>query len=105
MRAGVWFKAMPRIDRVLFDLTIQVARYSVRSASLVKSLLCVTRKLEALLESKFTRAIKEIGYSLACKLSLLAKKWGNRDSEEWARDTAFARYLAIMKINRNFLNT
>ena len=105
MRAGVWFKAMPRIDRVLFDLTIQVARHSVRSASLVKSLLCVTRKLEALLESKFARAIKEIGFNLACKLSLIAQKWGNRDAQEWARDTAFARYLAIMKINQYPFNT
>ena len=32
MRAGVWFKALPRIDRVLVDLTIKVAE-NIRSTS------------------------------------------------------------------------
>jgi hypothetical protein len=30
MRAGVWFRRLPRIDRVLVDLTIRVAK-SIRS--------------------------------------------------------------------------
>jgi hypothetical protein len=104
MRSGVWFKALPRIDRVLFDLTIKVARCSVRSASLAKSILSITGKLEALLESKLARAIREIGFPLASKLSLLAQKWGNQGAQEWAKDTGFAQYLAIMKLNRHSCN-
>ena len=38
IRAGVWFKALPRIDRVLIDLTIKVAD-NIRSISLAKSIL------------------------------------------------------------------
>lgn len=98
IRAGVWFRALSRIDRVLIDLTIRVVD-SIRSASLAKCILSVTRKLEGLLESKLERAMREIGFPLACKLSLFAQKWGNRGAQEWAKDMGFVRYLAVMKIN------
>jgi len=104
MRSGVWFKALPRIDRVLFDLTIKIVRNSVHSTSLAKSILAITGKLKALLESKLTRAIRDIGFPLAYKLSLLAQKWGNQSSQEWAKDMEFAQYLAIMKLNRHSCN-
>ena len=73
MRSGVWFRALRRIDRVLVDLTIKVAR-CVRSSVLANSILSITRKLEGLLESRFVRAMREIGFSLAHKLSLFAQK-------------------------------
>jgi hypothetical protein len=98
MRAGVWFRALRRIDRVLIDLTIKVVD-NIRSITLAKSILSITRKLEALLESRFVRAIREIGFSLAHKLSLLAQKWGNKAAKEWANDSGFVRYLAVMKLN------
>jgi hypothetical protein len=103
MRAGVWFRALRRIDRVLIDLTIKVAR-CVRSSLLANSILSITRKLEGLLESKFVRAIREIGFSLAHKLSLIAQKWGNKAAREWANDSGFARYLAIVKLNGHSRN-
>jgi hypothetical protein len=98
MRAGVWFKALPRIDRVLIDLTIKVVD-NIRSTSLAKCIFSVARKLEGLLESKFSRAIREIGFPLACKLSSFAQKWGNRSAQDWAKDMRFVRYLAVMKLN------
>ena len=53
IRAGVWFKALPRIDRVLVDLTIKVAE-NIRSAHLAKSIFAVVGKLEGLLaEARF----------------------------------------------------
>jgi hypothetical protein len=100
MRSGVWFKALPRIDRVLFDLTIRVARCSARS-TLAKCIRSIIGKLKALLESNTIRAIREIGFPLARKLSLLVQKWGNQDAQEWAKDIEFAQYLAIMKLNRH----
>jgi len=98
MRAGVWFRALPRIDRVLVDLTIKVAS-NVRSVVLAKCILSIMRKLEGLLESKFVRAIREIGFSLACKLSLFAQKWGNVVAKSWVSDVGFARFLAVMNLN------
>jgi hypothetical protein len=98
IRAGVWFRALRRIDRVLIDLTIRVAG-SIRSASLAKCVLSVTRKLEGLLESKLSRTIRAIGIPLACKLGLFAQKWGNRTAEDWAKEKGFVRYLAVMGLN------
>jgi len=98
MRAGVWFKTLHRIDRVLIYLTIRVVN-RVRSASLATCILSVTRKLEGLLERNLVRAIKEIGFPLACRLSLFAQKWGNSSAQEWMKDMVFVRYLAVMNLN------
>jgi len=98
MRAGVWFKALPRIDRVLFDLTMRVAG-SVRSFILANSILAVVRKLEGVMESRFSRAVREVGFPFARKLSLIARGWGNVAAEGWGSDVGFARYLAAMSLN------
>jgi hypothetical protein len=99
IRAGVWFRALPKIDRALVDLTIKVSD-GVRSAFLAQRILLVARKLESFLESKFARAIREVGLPLARKLSLLAQQWGNTLAAEWAKDMGFARYWAIMLSGR-----
>mgnify|MGYP005846529017 CR=1 FL=1 len=98
IRAGVWFRALQRIDRALVDLTIRVAS-SIRSPFLAKSILSVTRKLEECLESKFLRAVREIGFPLTQKLSLFAQQWGNKTAKNWANDEGFARYWTSMKLN------
>jgi hypothetical protein len=101
MRAGVWYRALPRIDRVLVDLTIKVAD-TIRSPHLARSILSVAGKLESLLESKLQRAIREIGLPIAHKLSVFAQKWGNLAAEKWASDEGFARYWAAIKLNERF---
>ena len=99
VRSGVWFKALRRIDRVLIDLTIKVARYTVRSVALVKSIRAVMEKLEGLLESGLSRVIREVGFPLAQKLSLVAQKWGNTSAKSWASASSFVNFLAVMYIN------
>jgi hypothetical protein len=98
VRAGVWFRVLPRIDRVLVDLTIRVAS-SVRSVILAKNLLAVTRKLEGLLENRLLRAFRQVGVRLAQKLSSVAQKWGNISARNWASDVSFVKFLAVMHIN------
>jgi hypothetical protein len=104
MRSGVWYKALNRIDRVLVDLTIKVIKNNVRSVSLLTQLLTVTTKIESLLENKLSRATREYGLPLANKLSQLAQKWGNKTARSWSSDLAFAKYLAVHKLN-NMLPT
>ena len=99
MRFGVWFKALRRIDRVLIDLTIKVARYTVRSVALVKSIRAVMEKLEGLLESGLSRVIREVGFPLAQKVSSLAQKWGNTSANEWSSDSSFVSFLVVLSIN------
>jgi hypothetical protein len=98
VRAGVWFRALPRIDRVLVDLTIRVAG-SVRSATLARNLLAVTGKLEGLLENSLLRTFRKVAVSLAQKISLVAQKWGNTSAKIWASDVSFVKFLAVMYIN------
>jgi hypothetical protein len=98
MRAGVWFRGLPRIDRVLVDLTIKVAQ-CIRSPSLASCILSVVRKVDDLLESRFARGVREIGFSLSRRVSLFAQGWGNKAARSWAGDEDFARYLAVMRLN------
>jgi hypothetical protein len=98
IRAGVWFKALPKIDRVLVDLTIKVAS-NIRSSTLAKNILAVTRKLEEFLESSLLRAFRAVGLPLAQKLSSIAQKWGNTSAENWATNISFIKFLAVMHIN------
>jgi hypothetical protein len=58
--------------------------------------------LEELLESKVERVMRETGFSLACELSGLAQRWGNKTARGWVSDTGFVRYLAVMQINGCF---
>lgn len=98
MRAGVWFRALPRIDRVLVDLTIRVAG-TVRSLTLAKNILTVVRKLECLLENRLLRAVRETGLPVARRLSFFAQKWGNAAAKDWVSDGGFARYWAALSLN------
>jgi hypothetical protein len=98
MRAGVWFRALRRIDRVLIELTIRVVD-SVRSVTLARSISALVGKLEGIMESTVSRAVREVGFPLAQKLSLVTQKWGNVSAESWASDSSFARFLAVMYIN------
>jgi hypothetical protein len=99
IRAGVWFKALPRIDRVLVELTITVAE-NIRSASLAKCIFAVVGKLEGLLESSVLKSLRLIGHPLAEKISYIAQKLGNTSAKSWTNDSSFAFFLAVMHTNR-----
>jgi hypothetical protein len=100
IRSGVWFKALQRIDRALFDLTIIVVE-NIHSAKLTKSILMLTKKLEYFMKSNFSRRIAAIGSSIAQKISLVAQKLGNAYAYKWASDSSFAFFLAAMQINND----
>jgi len=103
MRAGVWFRALPRIDRALIDLTIRVSR-NIKSLRLAKSIIAVAMKLESATEGTFARAIREVGIPTALRFSLLAQNWGYKTAELWATDMSYARFLAIIKSIENVQN-
>ena len=99
MRAGVWFKALPRIDRVLIDLTIKVAE-NIHSTSLAKSIFAVVGKLEDLLENSLLKTLRSVGSMLAQKISSIGQKWGNTSAAKWATDSSFIYFLAVIHANR-----
>lgn len=98
MRSGAWFKALQRIDRVLFDLTIRVVD-TIRSAKLAKSIAVLAWKLEDAIKSSFSSRLREIGLPLAQKISFMAQKLGNISAGGWVFDSSFAVFLAVMHIN------
>jgi hypothetical protein len=103
MRAGVWYRALPRIDRVLIDLTIKVAN-NIRSATLARCIRMVIRRLEKKLGFSLSQALRMIGLPLAHKIGLVAEKWGNGSAKTWVLDSSFLRFLAVTYINgsKNF---
>lgn len=99
IRACVWFRRLQKIDRVLFDLTIKVAKLRIYGAPLVCRLFAVASKLEEFLESKLSRLTRQIGLRLAHEISLIGQKWGHSAAKSWADDLKFARYLAVLQLN------
>jgi hypothetical protein len=102
MRAGVWFRALRRIDRALVDLTIRVAG-TVRSFNLAKNILTVVRKLKDVMENRLLRAVREAGFPVARRLASFAQKWGNGSAKQWGSDVGFARFWAAMSLNERKL--
>lgn len=51
------------------------------------------------MESRFLRAVKEVGFPIAHRLCLIAQKWGNANAKDWGYDVGFAKYLTAMSFN------
>jgi len=98
LRRGVWFKVLTRVERACIDLAIKVVE-RVRSRLLQKVLFSVMKKLEEVMESQVCRLMREVGDSLAQKLSQIAQDWGNKSSVGWAKDTGFVQFLTITYMN------
>jgi hypothetical protein len=99
LRSGLWFRTLNTIERALVNLTIKVVDH-VQSCTLAKILFSIIAKLENASESdKVLQALREVGFPLAHKLSLLAQKWNNESARNWMYDVSFAKFLAIMHMN------
>ena len=98
MRSGAWFKALQRIDRVLFDLTLRVVD-NIRSGKLAKSLFTIIKKLDEALTTNFSIHLRKIGLLLAQKVSFTAQKLGNISAGDWLLDSSFPLFLAVMHMN------
>lgn len=100
LRRGVWFRILTRVERACVDLSIMVVE-RVRSRLLHKVLTSILKKLEAAMESRVRRLMREIGQNLASKLSQIAQNWGNKSAVRWAEDSSFVRYLTIIYMNKS----
>src|SRR3989337_44685 len=85
LRRGVWFRALTKTDRACIDLAIIVVE-RVRSRLLLKVLFSLMKKLEEIMESHVYRLMREVGGSMAKKLSAIAQEWGNESAHNWVRD-------------------
>lgn len=98
LRRKVWFKGLDREERMIVSLTIRCVK-KVRSILLVKIMTRIMTKLVNAMKTEIVKFVESAGSSLARKKADIAVSWGNSQAKEWASDTRFARYLAIMKLN------
>ena len=102
LRHHIWFRVLSRVERGILDLT---ARYVVRIKSpiLANVVTAILKKLELASESLVDRLVRTIGFSLAKKVSSIAKSWGYLTASSWADDADLAKYLAVTHMNSNRL--
>lgn len=99
LRRRIWYKALTNLERSIIDLSIRCVT-KIRSQRLAGSLKTIINKLEFLMTSRLERLTKTIGLPRAQKIAQLAFSWGNSKATKWAIEESFARYLAIMELNR-----
>ncbi|UCE16006.1 MAG: hypothetical protein JSV12_09200 [Candidatus Bathyarchaeota archaeon] len=98
IRRGIWFKVLSGAERAYMGLAIRVVE-RVRSLLLAKVLTSILKKLLSAMESRVARIMREIGHSLAQKLSRIAQKWGNKPAIQWTDNHGFIQYLTVNHIN------
>jgi hypothetical protein len=98
LRRGVWFRVLTRTERACVDLAALVVE-RVRSWLLRKVLASIIAKLEEVMESRVQRLTRQVGDSLAKKISEIALKWGHKSAVKWAEDSGFKRFLTITYMN------
>lgn len=99
LRRGIWFRALNRVERGVLDLT---ERYvdRIKSTKLANVVTAILAKLKLATESMLDRLVRTVGLPLAQKIGLIAQKLGNASAKQWAADTSFACFLAVMNTNR-----
>ena len=98
LRRGIWFRALSRVERGVLDLTTRYVD-CIRSAQLAKVVTAILEKLRIASEGVVDRLVRTVGFSLAKKVSIVAQSWGNHLAIAWAKDSDFARYLAVTHLN------
>jgi len=98
IRSGLWYKALRRIDRVLFDLALTVSAI-IRSKVLSSSLAAIMGRLSDASANRIEFLVKRFGIKRAAELSMVARRFGNKSAWSWETDLCFARFLTVMAIN------
>ena len=98
LRSGVWFRVLDRVERSILSLVPRCVD-RVRSPEMIDIVAKIIVKVKEALMSPLERFRSQVAKSLALKISLLARGWGNRSAEEWAEDKSFIQYLSVNKFN------
>ncbi len=73
---------------------------AIRSPKLARMVAAMIIKLKKALVSPVERMVRTVGRSTAQKLSMIAQNWGNKLAHRLDEDERFARYLAVVHLNR-----
>jgi uncharacterized membrane-anchored protein YjiN (DUF445 family) len=98
LRRRVWFKALSKVERAVFDLTVKCVE-QIRSTKLERALWDIACKIFEAMEKTFLKTAEKTGRQIAQKLSKIAQKWGNQTAPDWERDKQFIIYLGVNTLN------
>jgi len=98
LQRKIWYRVLSKIERVQINLTIKVVD-RVRSTYLAKVLHAIVKKLIDAMETPVKRLMREVGISLARKISEIGKKLGCKSAGKWAGDWRFIQFLTIIYMN------
>lgn len=98
LRKGVWFKVLDRVDRGIFNLTIEIVE-RVQSLSLARQIMNIMVTLRDALESEFEQFVNTFGALRLIEIVEQAVNMGHLEALKWRDDESFSRYLAMNKIN------
>ena len=97
-RRRVWFKSLSKVERGIIDLALKCID-KPKSPVLIDMLAKIVVKVKKALMSPIFRLVERIGRPLAKKISQIAKGWGNKAAESWAKDGKFMKYLTVIEMN------
>ena len=97
-RKKVWFKSLSRLERNILDLASKCVN-KPKSPTLIDILAKIVVKIKKALMSPIFHLIEQVGRPLAKKISKIAKGWGNKDADSWAKDERFIKYLTVIEMN------
>jgi len=98
LRKGIWFKVLDRVDRGIFNLTIEIVE-SVQSLILARQVMNIMVKLRNALKSEFETYVSTFGVLRLVEIVEQAVKLGCREALKWREDAGFSRYLAMNDIH------
>jgi len=94
LRKGIWFRALSRVERSIYDLTMKTVS-TIRSKRLLRVIRAIVDKLRESLESPVSVLTRTVGRQLASTLAQVALSWGHSEARGWPLDENFTKYLAI----------
>jgi hypothetical protein len=98
LRQGFWLKALSRMERGVFDLTVRCVE-RVRSSVLAGMVSGIIAKLLKSLKPGFLETAMRVGCAIAAEICDLALEWGNAGAYFWRHDPGFTRFLGVSAVN------
>ena len=94
LRAGVYFRAISRLERALMECAVRVVRV-VWSDTLAKLLMRIILKLVQAVRQMPLALAEYMGAKMARQTAKIAQKWGYKEAKSWEYDINFMRYQAL----------
>ena len=94
LRKRVWYRVLDRIERGIFNLTIDIVE-KVQSSVLAVELVKILAKLRDASKSAFTRHVESYGYLKLREIVRQADALGCEGACGWLMDLGFAEWFAL----------